>query len=298
MNTLFEKSDCLNSPLEAFFFDSDNERYPVKAHWHYFCEMLYILSGNGYILCNEKEYTIKPGDFVFFHPQAVHAIYSDGPISYQVIKFNIGLLKSAGSHMPSFSRLSAAAAISDKAPIILPETAFAGLSVKEIFETCIHEMQEKQYGYDLCIQSHLTNLLTHLFRIWRANGFDTDLAVQPPSDHQTLFSIAEYIDENLSQPLHVEELAEKCSMSYSQFTRQFRELYGRSCREYIEFIRISRVKDLLLFTDSDLSFISQETGFADCSHLIHTFKKVEHITPKQYRLRREQALFKKSENAS
>lgn len=285
MNTLFEKSDCLNSPLEAFFFDSNHEYYPVKAHWHYFCEMLYILNGTGYVLCNKKEYAVKPGDFVFFHPQAVHAIYGGNPIQYNVIKFDIGLLKPAGSHISSFSRIFTGTAGDTKTPIIIKESAFGDLSVKNIFDDCIKEISEKQYGYDLCVQSHLTNLLTHILRIWRSCGFDTDKAAQLPSDSQALYSIAEYIDENLGQPLRVEDLAGKCNMSYSYFAKRFHALYGRSCKEYIEFIRISRAKDLLLFTDFDLSFISQETGFSDCSHLIRTFKKIECITPKQYRLR-------------
>lgn len=290
MNSLFEKSDCLNAPLEAFLFDSNYGYYPVKAHWHYFCEMLYILNGNGYVLCNDKEYSIKPGDFVFFQPQAVHAIYGDSPLQCFALKFDIGLLRTAGSHVPGFNRLFTVAAESDNAPIIISETAFGNLSVKTLFQTCIEEANEKQYGYDLCIQAHLTNLLTHLLRIWRAKGFDTDRAVQLPSDSQSMYSIAEYIDENFGQPLRVEELALKCNMSYSYFAKRFQSLYGRSCKEYIEFIRISRVKDLLLFTDFDLSFISQETGFADCSHLIRTFKKFEHITPKQYRLQHKGVL--------
>ena len=64
----------------------------------------------------------------------------------------------------------------------------------------------------------------------------------------------------------------------------FHDLYGQSCKEYIEFIRISKVKDLLLFTDFDLSYISQKTGFSDCSHLIRTFKKKTGITPKHFRM--------------
>lgn len=285
MNGLFEKSDCLNAPFEAFLIDSKYGIYPVKAHWHYFCEMLYILEGDGYVLCDNREYAIRPGDFVFFHPQAVHAIYENAPLQCLVLKFDMGLLKTTGSHVPSFGRLFHAAAESDKAPVVTHETSFGDLSVKALFQTCIEEVHEKQYGYDLCVQAHLTNLLTRLLRIWRSNGFDTDRAIQLPSYSQSLYSIAEYIDENLGQPLRVEDLALRCNMSYSYFAKRFQALYGRSCKEYIEFIRICRVKDLLLFTDLDLSFISQETGFSDCSHLIRTFKKFEQVTPKQYRMR-------------
>ncbi len=283
MNTMFENTDYLSSPVEAFFFDSEKQAFPVKAHWHYFCEMLYIKEGTGHILCNEKDYDICPGQLVFFHPQAIHAIYSENHLQYDVIKFDIGLLKSAGSHITSFRQIFSGAKDTD-VPIILDESAFDGLSVRDIFRTCISEIEHRQYGYDICVQAVLTSLLTHILRIWRAHGFDTDKAASLPIESEALFSIAEYIDENLSSSLRVEDLAGLCHMSYSYFAKRFHAVYGRSCKEYIELMRISRVKDLLLFTDLDLSFISQETGFADCSHLIRTFKKNESITPKQYRL--------------
>ena len=290
MKGMFEKSDRLNAPYEGFRIESKHGFYPVKAHWHYFCEMLYVLSGKGRILCDSREEEIRPGDFVFFHPQAVHAIYETEPLTCLVLKYDIGLLRTTGSHVPSFGRLFSETADTKKAPIVIGETAFDRVPVRELFETCIQEIQEKQYGYDLCIQAHLTNLLTQLLRIWRSKGFDTDRTAQLPEDSQSLYSIAEYIDENLDQPLRVEELAARCNMSYSYFAKRFLALYGRSCKEYIEFIRISKVKDLLLFTDFDLNYISQETGFSDCSHLIRTFKKLENITPKEYRMQHTELL--------
>ena len=79
-------------------------------------------------------------------------------------------------------------------------------------------------------------------------------------------------------------LAKMCGMSYSYFARNFRLLYGRSCKDYIEFVRIRKVKDLLMYTELDLNYISQETGFSDCSHLIRVFKQFEGTTPKQFRI--------------
>ncbi len=288
MKGMFEQSNRLSDHYEGFYIRPESGVFPVKSHWHYFCEMLYITDGTGYILCDGREENISAGDFVFFPPQAVHAIYDTGNLSCSVLKYDIGLLRTSKSHVPSFGHLFSRTEDAKKAPIVISETAFSRLSVRDLFETCIQEILEKQYGYDLCIQAHLTNLLTQILRIWRDNGFDTDHVAMLTGDSQPLYAIAEYIDENLDQPLKVEDLAARCNMSYSYFAKRFQSLYGRSCKEYIEFIRITRVKDLLLFTDFDLNYISQETGFSDCSHLIRTFKKLESTTPKQYKKQRAQ----------
>mgnify|MGYP003209069234 CR=1 FL=1 len=42
MKNLFEYSDILHSPIEAFSCCSDSFSMPVKSHWHYFTEVLYL----------------------------------------------------------------------------------------------------------------------------------------------------------------------------------------------------------------------------------------------------------------
>ena len=81
-----------------------------------------------------------------------------------------------------------------------------------------------------------------------------------------------YLDRHSQENINIEALAHKYNMSYSYFAKLFLKHYGQSCKQYIEFIRLNKVENLLLFTDYDLNYIAAETGFADCSHLIRTFK--------------------------
>ncbi len=100
----------------------------------------------------------------------------------------------------------------------------------------------------------------------------------------SLYHILEYIDIHSGEPIEIHELAEMCHMSYSHFAKLFRENYGRSCKEYVTYIRLNKAQDLLFHTDYDLNYIAQETGFFDCSHFIRTYKKWKGITPKQERM--------------
>ena len=56
MNPIFEYSDTLNNPYEAFFFDAQKNNFPVSPHWHYFMEILYILKGTAYIETDTDNY--------------------------------------------------------------------------------------------------------------------------------------------------------------------------------------------------------------------------------------------------
>ena len=107
--------------------------------------------------------------------------------------------------------------------------------------------------------------------------------VNTKTDNYSIRNIIEYIDEHSGDNIPVSELAKMCNMSYSYFAKEFKSMYGQSCKEYIEFIKLSKAENLLLFTNSDLNFISEETGFADCSHFIRVFKRRYGMTPKKYR---------------
>jgi AraC-like DNA-binding protein len=249
-------------------------------------EIIYMLEGTTLIDCNKEEYVVEPGDLILFHPQALHSIYTTArePLKYVVIKFNVNNLHINSNYTPKLGSIFKSAVGNSLAPVYIPGYSFDNFPLENLFLECVKEVEKKDYGYDIRFQSIISSLLIEILRVWRKNGFNTDKAALIPQDSDSLNTILEYIDEHSNESLRVEALAEICHMSYSYFAKKFNELYGQSCKDYIEFIKISKVKDLLLFTDFDLNYISQETGFSDCSHLIRIFKKKVGITPKQYRL--------------
>lgn len=46
MYFLYEDGDVLNRPVECFYFDTDSKYFPVHAHWHFYMELVLMLSGN------------------------------------------------------------------------------------------------------------------------------------------------------------------------------------------------------------------------------------------------------------
>ncbi len=286
MNYLYENTDNLNSPIEAFDIDTNIDVFPVPSHWHYFVEIIYILEGRAWITLNEKVYVADTEEMIFIQPQVVHSIHtaSQGHLRYSVIKFDINSLSLSRGYFPRLSGLFRQAVQEDKYPVTFSKKDFETVSLPTFFAICVKEMKDKNYGYDISLQCAIGSLLIEILRIWRELGFFPDGAYAMENTY-SIHDILEYIDEHSSENLKVEELADMCHMSYSYFAKTFHTLYGKSCKQYIEFIRLCKVENLLLFTDYDLNYISSETGFSDCSHLIRIFKRKYTMTPKQYRLK-------------
>lgn len=291
MNYLYEESDILNSPFEAFIFDTTKEYFPISAHWHYFIEILYMLEGTAYVMANQQDYILEPNDVIIFYPQVIHSISfaSKTPLKYAVLKFDLHQISITSNYSPKLSLIFRYAEQYPDLPILLHESDFKGIPLDTSFFNCIYEIDAKKFGYDMQYQAHISFILIQIIRVWEHYGLKADDILSLPEDAVMFHDIMEYIDSHIGEPIKISALAGKMNMSYYYFAKLFHKIYGQSCSEYIEFIRLNKAKDLLRFTTFDLTYISQETGFSDCSHLIRKFKRRYGITPHQFRLQLKHA---------
>lgn len=287
MHDLFEKADSLNNPIECFVYDAAKEDFPVKSHWHYFTEIIYMLQGCAEISSNQHTYLVREGELVILPPSCVHSILAveeQLPV-YGVLKFDLIQFPSISSYAPSPANIFRYA--QEQEMRFHFQKSFARqMDCKIIFDTCIREIRDYQYGYDVMLRSQIYQLIFKIIRAWIADGLNIDACSFHAEEDYSVNNITEYIDHHATEKLKVSDIAEVCHLSYSAFAVRFRDRYGVSCKEYIERIRIYKAEDHLLFTDEDINYIGQETGFSDCSHFIKCFKKYRGITPKQFRLRK------------
>lgn len=284
MHFLFEESDVLRTPVECFYFDANCESFPVKPHWHYFAEMIYIIEGCADMYCGERRYIVSEGEMIFFHPRTVHSIHSANgkKLFYAVMKFDINRLNMTSDYAPKLRSIFHSAQKREM-EIMFTDNLCKEIMAEEIFTDCIREAQGRDYGSDIIVKSRIYSLLIRILRIWQRAGFTIDNEIYADDNSPDINNITEYIDDHISEGVTVEEIARECRMSYSYFAKKFLQVYGKTCKEYIEEIRLYKVEELLLYTDFDLTYISNETGYSDCSHMIKSFKKYKGVTPKRFR---------------
>lgn len=287
MDNLFEYSDNLNAPFQAF----DGDWKYVKPHWHYFTEMIYLVRGVLIAEVNNRQYTMNPGDMVIFHPKQIHS-FLDYPTKqadeekpyFYVIKFDNMILSNTTPGSPKLPKLLENITNMEEPYNLITAEELKYNPVKLYFEHCIWETHHKEFGYDIKVASNISLLVTELMRIWMRRGMEISTRANFDQFSNKDFSVLEYIDKHSAENISVEDLANKCGMCYSNFAKQFKTQYGKTCKEYIEFVRICKADTLLLYTDKTLDYISQETGFTDASHFIRTYKKIKGTTPKQRRM--------------
>lgn len=92
-----------------------------------------------------------------------------------------------------------------------------------------------------------------------------------------------YIQENYFKDLSIDLIAEEFRMSASHLRRLFREETSTSIKNYIDGVRISKAKYLLLETQKNLADIAQCTGFFSDQTFRRVFKKETGHLPNDYR---------------
>ncbi len=95
------------------------------------------------------------------------------------------------------------------------------------------------------------------------------------------------IHEHFQNPaLSRSMIAEYLSISEDHLSRIFKDEMSVGLSSYISQARINAAKDLLLNSSMSIDEISNAIGFVNTKYFYEIFKKVTHVTPSQYQMRK------------
>lgn len=161
----------------------------------------------------------------------------------------------------------------------LPEkfTANNPEDAKRIFLQLIDFFQKKNYGWQIQTKILMNDLIYQIFE-------HLELTENTSSNYlQITQAILDYIKEHSYRKISAKELSNQFHYHQDTLNRIVKKTTSKSISSHIKEIRIEKVKKLLLYSTMTLDEIAIHSGFNDRSHLIKTFKALEHITPAQYK---------------
>lgn len=95
----------------------------------------------------------------------------------------------------------------------------------------------------------------------------------------------EYIQNNCSESITLNNMSSLCNISPSYFSKLFKREIRENFSNYVNKVRIKKAKELLQNSDIPVINISIDLGFEDCGYFIKVFKNIERVTPAMYRKR-------------
>src|SRR5581483_3550952 len=99
----------------------------------------------------------------------------------------------------------------------------------------------------------------------------------------TIYEIEQYLQAHFSRDVKLQEIADRFYLSREYISRKFKQEFGENISDYVVKIRINRAKALLKNKDLKIYEIAHMIGYQDDKYFRKVFKKVEGVTPNEYR---------------
>ena len=150
---------------------------------------------------------------------------------------------------------------------------------KKIFKKLYKYYENSTQIDNVILQSLVLELIYKLYNAAKLQG---NTKVLKGGNYEIINNAISYINQNLQNPLTLEELSEYAGFSSIYFHNLFKASAGLTLHQYVEEVRIKKASTLLVTTDMSLSQIATECGFSSQSYFNFAFKRKTNMTPREY----------------
>ena len=233
-----------------------------------------VKDGEGTLGYGDREYILHPGDCVFIDCRLPYYHSTDKSLwSLSWIHFNGPSMQ--GIYQKYIER--------GGSPVFSPKNLH---QFTEAFDALFSICTTSDYLKDMRINEHLSGLLTKIMEhSWNPESEQPTSIKRGDSMRFSLNDVRAYLDDHFKEGVSLEELSENFYINKYHLARIFKKYYGDTILNYIIKLRITASKELLRFTSYSIDAISEQCGFEDANYFSRVFKKIEGISPSEYRRR-------------
>ena len=263
-------------PTGIGVLDCHSDYYIKRRHESGFT-FIYILEGKTKLLCNGSRHILKKNDMALISLNRYHEYSSSDNNTFRYLFVNFTTNSSGASMLNLFNDF-----------IGIPATCTDPHKTEELFDRLSAVALEPGTEMELVPYSCLASILSQFYHDSLLNKTHTGNI--PP----WCTDVTSYLETNYAEKVNFEELAEKyAGTSYPHFSRCFKNATGSSPSGYLNNIRLSHAKELLLSSTFPIEIIAFKTGFSNPSRFIDAFKKQNNITPHKFRTYKKSFRFPK-----
>ena len=121
----------------------------------------------------------------------------------------------------------------------------------------------------------------------QTSNMDASAAEPESSTDRLANQVKKYIEDHFQEELSLDILADKMEISPKYLSRIFKQSIGVNLSEYLMYIRIENAKKMLL-ADMSMKDVMEKIGMNNRTTFTRAFKRLEGITPNEYRILHKQ----------
>jgi len=269
------------SELESFIVERKKlPYYGVDWHYHEEYELLFNIKGEGVRIVGDSMDPFFDNELVFMGSGLPHLFKNEQtnesvPVDYIIIKFTNLFNGHPIFSLPEFSEILKFLKLANRG-VVFSKKATNRIK-KEIIEL------SESTGADRVV---------NLFRILGILSSEKDFEFLS-SEHFSLKNstkgedriqkVINYIADNYTKDITLEDLAEVAFMTTNSFCRYFKGRTGKTVFQFIREFRINKACQMLINGEKRISDICFDTGFNSFSTFNRIFKSLKNISASEYK---------------
>ena len=177
---------------------------------------------------------------ILINSREAHSCYgeaTDCPNSYIVIKFEPDVLYTTAKTIFESKYVLPFTLSKSTHQKLFTNDEISTTFIPELLHEISMEYEQKKYGFELAIRTHICRIFLWILRSW--NEKDLDLNIDNDLSESTierLQIVFDFVSNNYQNNISVKDLAKICNMSYSYFSRFFKAIMKKNFNEYVNYI--------------------------------------------------------------
>jgi AraC-like DNA-binding protein len=255
-------------------------QFDAPLHYHPEFELTLIVNGQGKRFVGDHVANFEAGDLVLLGSNLPHFWRSDARSKNDtelheavVIQFSIDFVSHILTNLPECVSI-----------IALLNVAKSGIRFSKMLAPFIWKVFET-VGVNrlVALISALQKLAeSEEYELLASKGFN----IKPDeTENERMRKIIEFTLENFKEDIPLDTIAEVANLTVPSFCRYFKSRTRKTYIYFLNEIRLSNARKMLMDNQLDISQICIECGFQNLSHFHRIFKNQTGVTPMVYRRR-------------
>lgn len=257
----------------------------TPLHWHDAFEIGYVLEGTGLFLIEGRSFPFRPGQVHVINDTDRHMAYADDRARFFNVHFHPDLLRD-----DSFPALANAALMpftlgSRRLSPLLPAGNPHTGQIIRLLQSIADEHRAAAPYWPLAVKGLVLQIVTLLLRHFVDPTLPDAATLRRQELLARLAPALRLIEQHLSDPPTIAELAAAVSLSPSRFSALFREAVGCAPVAYRNRRRIAHAQRMLVTGEMPIAQVAELCGFATVQQFNRVFRRAMGMPPGVYRRR-------------
>jgi AraC family transcriptional regulator, arabinose operon regulatory protein len=244
-----------------------NQEYILRTHGHPSYQWIQCHRGKGTLVTEGMTYSVGENQGMLLYPDVPHEYYAVSDV------WEVDWVIFGGLHIEDFFKRTADIKKSGVYYVSQPDIILSkirDIHAIELSDHPIKSLECSRIAYDILMDILSTTSLRS------DNSMDRQYGRLKP--------LFDFIERNYSKNLSLQDLSGIVGVTPQHFCTLFKKVTNLRVFEYLHFVRIKKSKEYLLRNrDMQIKEIARLTGYDDVSYFCAQFKKIEQISPNEFR---------------